>query len=179
MWFKRKTDFHKILREHLDKDFQVFSCGENPPSDSAIRDFETILGYQLPKDFHEYSTSRWGGAYVAVKEELWPRPKQGDVAPFWSFLCGLMVYGFASDIVEGMDMRRKTALFQQATGTRYAPFLEIIGDADVYCFDETQRILRWRHDESPEVVGKTFTEVFALELAELRKRKDRKLAEKK
>jgi hypothetical protein len=90
-----------------------------------------------------------------------------------------MVYGFASDIVEGMDMRRKTALFQQATGTRYAPFLEIIGDADVYCFDETQRILRWRHDESPEVVGKTFTEVFALELAELRKRKDRKLAEKK
>ena len=94
-----------------------------------------------------------------------------------------MVYGFAKEIPEMMDIRIQTGHFSEIMKGRYVPFLKVIGDADVYCFDEKQsirRFRRFRHETGEmELVPKTFTEVLDFEVAELRKRKDRKLSETK
>jgi hypothetical protein len=180
MWPWRKNKFEEIMRKHIDKDFSVFAAGENAPSKSVINDFEKSIGYSLPNDFKEFSTTKLGGVYIEVKEELWPRPKEFAIGPFWSFLYGLMVYGFGTEIPEMMDIRIQTKQFNEGKNGKYAPFLKIIGNADEYCFDENQLIRRWDHEtgEMP-VVEKTFTEVLSFEVEELRKRKDRKLAERK
>jgi len=58
------------------------------------------------------------------------------------------------------------------------PFLTRLADPDLYCFKAGGAVCRWDHEtgEAPEV-EKTFPEIFAFEVQELRKRKDRKKAE--
>lgn len=120
-----------------------------------------------------------GGIYVEVKESIWPKTKPYEVGPFWSFLRGMMVYGFAKDIPDFMDIRKQTQEFQERTGLKIVPFFKIIGDADVYCFDDQGQVCRWEHETgATKVIGKSFEEVFSEELAELKRRKERKKAEK-
>jgi len=115
----------------------------------------------------------------SVKEELWPRAKEFEVGPFWSFLYGLAVYGFASDIPEWMDMRRQADQFRCATGSTHVPFLKIIGDAAVYSFSSDGGISRWEHETGDfHAVHWTFPELLDVELAELKARKERKKTER-
>jgi hypothetical protein len=180
MWPWRKDPFEAIIRRHVDDDFQMFAAGKDAPPIALVEAFERRVGFSLPSDFREYSTSKLGGIYLVVKEELWPRPKENQIGPFWTFLYGLMVYGFAKETPEMMDIRIQTGHFSEIMKGRYAPFLKVIGDADVYCFDENQSIRRFRHETGEmELVPKTFTEVLDFEATELRKRKDRKLSETK
>ena len=173
------TDYRQVIRDHLDRDFRVFACGKNAPTLAVIRAFEKDLGCRLPEDFVEFSTSPLGGVYIEAKEAVWPRTKAHDeVAPYWSFLYGLMAYGFATGVPEWLNMRAQTLAFREETDSRLVPFLRVVGDADVYCFDEQARVCRWDHatGEAP-AAGKVFPEVFVFEVAELRKRKDLKVAE--
>jgi len=64
-----------------------------------------------------------------------------EVGPFWSFLHALAVYGFAHDIPECMDMRRRAEAFRDAANDGHVPFLKIMSDPDLYCFgkDGAQR----------------------------------------
>lgn len=79
-----------------------------------------------------------------------------------------------------MDIRIQTGHFSEMMKGRYVPFLKVIGDANVYCFDENQLVQRFQHETGEmEPVPKKFTEVLDFEVAELRKRKDRKLSETK
>ncbi len=168
------------LDANLDGDFSVFACGPNAPTDAVLRAFETQLGYTLPQDFREFSMSPYGGIYIEVKETIWPKSKPNDVGQFWSFLRGVMTYGFAKDVPDWMDMRKAAAQFQQTSGTKFAPFLKVIGNADVYCFDPNGAVRRWDHETGEaSPVGKTFVTVFADELGELLKRKETKKAERK
>jgi hypothetical protein len=171
------SDFEEILARHRDGDFKMFAAGEDAPPVEVIEAFEKTLGYELPPDFRDFSTSWLGGLYIEAKEEVWPRAKPYDVGPFWSFLYGMMVYGFGEDIPEWMDMRLETPKFQQETGVSHVPFLKIIGDADVYCFTAQQSIVRWDHEtgEFTPIDG-SFTEILDIELGKLRERKDRKKA---
>jgi hypothetical protein len=51
---------------------------------------------------------------------------------------------------------------------------------NVYCFDPDGAVRRWDHETSEAVIiDKTFVAVFAEELSELRKRKEKMKAEKK
>lgn len=176
---RNKFDFNEILNKYLDGDFAVFACGESAPNENEVKDFEKKIGYRLPDDFREFSKSSLGGLYVEVKEDIWPRAKVYDVGPFWSFLYGLYVFGFAEDIPEWMDINKKFEEFQTDTGTQYTPFLKIIGDADVYCFNENGDIIRWNHEtDELEAVNKSFTSLLDYELSELRKRKDKKKLER-
>jgi len=89
------------------------------------------------------------------------------------------VFGFAKDIPDWMDIRVHTKKFRQDTQTNLVPFLKVLGDADVYCFDGHGAVHRWQHETGDtEFIQKTFPEVFTYEIEELRKRKDRKKAEK-
>src|SRR5216684_4812328 len=176
MWpFNRKSEYKAILDKYIDGDFSLFACGKDAPVEAAIQKFEQEIGFQLPQEFRAFSMSPLGGIYIDVKEQVWPRAKEYAVAPFWSFLYGIFVFGFGTDIPDWMDIRIHTAKFREDTKTALVPFLKVLGDADVYCFDEHGAARRWDHEtgEAP-LVEKSFRKVFAHEVEQLKQRKDRK-----
>jgi hypothetical protein len=168
------------LSANLDGDFKVFFSDAPPPSEGAIRKLEAEIGYTLPSDFRESLKTRFGSFYAEVKEEVWPRGKAYDAGPFWSFLYGVYLFSLAEDMPDWLSLRKKMQEFRAETGTKLTPFLKIVGDADVYCFDPSGQIVHWDHETAAAaVVPKKFFEVIADELKELRARKDRKKNEKK
>ena len=78
--------------------YQVVACMGNEPSEHDIKNFEHQYGINLPADFREFTMSPLGGLYMEVREEIWPRAKQYDIGPFWSFCRGIIVYGIANGI---------------------------------------------------------------------------------
>lgn len=179
MWpFKRKSEYDAILRKYIDGDFSLFACGKDAPTEIAIRDFELEVGFSLPDDFRAFAKSPLGGIYIDVKEEVWPRAKHYAAGPFWSFLYGMFIFGFGKDITDWMDIRVHTREFRRNTQTALVPFLKVLGDADLYCFDEQGAVRRWDHETgNAPSTQKAFPEVLAHEVEGLRKRKDRKKAE--
>ena len=178
-WFGRKTfDAKPILDRYIDKDFEVFACGKDAPDRRDIKAFEKKIGFNLPDDFVAFSQSPLGGVYIAVKEEHWPRPKEGDVSPFWSFLYGLHAMGFGRDIPDWMDLRLEQERFKAKWGHNVVPFLKVIGDVDVYCFTPKKEVVRWCHEtDELEPQDKNFAEVLEFEISELKKRRERKRTE--
>ncbi len=58
------------------------------------------------------------------------------------------------------------------------PFLKVIGDADVYCFDAEGRVQQWSHEEDTfESYDGNFFDVLRYEFLELEDRRKRKIAE--
>jgi hypothetical protein len=170
-------DYFPILQRHLEQEqYQLIACGANAPTVEEIDSFALQVGARLPFEFVDFSVSRIGGLYVAVKEELWPRPKPYDVGPFWSMLYGMYVYGFAAGIPDFMNIRIQTAAFRQQSGTNLVPCIKIIGDANLYGFDPEGTLFQWDHETGESVpVKKTFLETLEFEIAELAKRKVKKL----
>jgi hypothetical protein len=176
--FRQNVDpFDQVLKLQNDEDFSLFACGADAPSESDIQAFESAIGVKLPDDFRRFSKSKLGGIYIEVKETIWPRAKALHVGPFWSFLYGMFVHGFGKDIPEWMDIRLATQQFRSESGTNYVPCLKIVGNADVFCFDSAGRLRQWDHETGEaELQNCTFTELFAKQVTELRKRKDQKKA---
>ena len=164
----------ELLQKHLDSgSFYLVSSQDSAPSGETLLKVAKDLGCSFPEEYLVHATNKYGGVYVEVKEELWPRPKEFDVGPFWSFLYGLFVYSFASEIPEFMDIRRRGEEFQADTSLIAVPFLKIIGDADVYCFDQAGKIARWDHEQNLlEPQTKSFFEILDYELGQLRERKE-------
>jgi hypothetical protein len=163
---------------HYDRSsFEVFACQGNEPSEDDIVAFEATIGFPLPSDFREFTMSPLGGLYMAVKEELWPRPQLYDVGPFWSFLYGLKVFGIAEGIPDVLDIRIATAEMRSEGFSDIVPFLQRIGDADKYCFNEAGRIIYWSHEvpEQRELVAETFPELLHREIKDLEIRKEQKI----
>ena len=164
---------------HYDKQsFLVVACMGNEPSEADVAAFEARAGFRLPDEFREFTLSPLGGLYMEVREALWPRPKEYDVGPFWSFLYGLCVFGIAKGIPDWLDLRHRLEEFRaEGGGDDLVPFLKLIGDADRYCFDAPGRIIRWSHEDpdAREVVPISFGELLMREVRELEGRKDRKL----
>lgn len=166
----------EFLEKHLESGaYAIFSAQDSAPTCELLLAFGAEIGCDFPEDFLAHSCGRFGGLYVEVKEELWPRPKPYDVGPFWSFLYGLHTYDIADGIPDFMDLRANTTSFRSETGSLLVPCLKVIGDADIYCFDATGRVGRWDH-ETNEVAyrGESFFEILDRELGELQERKMRK-----
>lgn len=122
--------------------YQVVACMGNEPSEQDIEDFEKLYQINLPDDFREFTMSPLGGLYMEVREELWPRAKAFDVAPFWTFCRGIKVYGIANGIPDFLDIRLKTKELHELGFVDYIPFLSIIGDGDViFCFNNNNYIV--------------------------------------
>ena len=60
---------------------------------------------------------------------------------------------------------------------QFVPFLEVIGDADPYCFAPDQKIVRWSHEQPNEAepVEQSFSQVLMFEIQELEERKNEQL----
>ena len=173
----KKFDAKPILDRYMDQDFALFACGNNAPTEKSVRAFENTLGVRLPQDFVDFSISSLGGVYIEVKEEFWPRHKAGDVGQFWSFLYGFYTMGFGKTVPEWMDIRIQTGRFKKENGHNVVPFLKVIGDADVYCFDSKGNAVRWSHETDEfEPQGKSFAQILEFEVSELKERKEKKKA---
>ena len=166
-----------MLKKHLDKDFKLIACGKHAPGKRVLKAFEKRFGVRFPEAFKVFSTSANGGMYIEVKEAIWPRPKAWDVGPFWWFLYGMFVYGFAKDIPDWMNMSKEADAFNKNVNPGYFPFLKVIGDADVYCFDRAGMIYRWDHElDEFNKIDMGFNELLEQEVKELKERKERKKA---
>ncbi len=139
------------------------------------------LEIKLPKEyvFHllgegaEILSER--GLFIEVKEEIWERPKLYDIGEAWSFLYGIHTYTANEDAEDWMQLSYVAKEFLEETGIKAVPILKVIGDADVYCSNETGNIVKYNHEENIlEKVNMTFWEVFEKELKELKERKDKK-----
>jgi hypothetical protein len=167
----------KYFGHHDMNSFYVVACQGNEPREADVAAFEADVGFRLPGEFREFTMSPLGGLYMEVREELWPRPKLYDVGPFWSFLYALKVFGIAEGIPEWLDIREQYKEFKAEGFADLVPFLQLVGDADKYCFDSAGRIIRWSHEEpenrEPEPIA--FSDLLMREIHELEERKDRRI----
>jgi hypothetical protein len=98
-------DVYTYFRGYDTRSFEVFSCQGQEPGEADLGAFEAEAGFRLPDDFRSFTMSALGGLYMEVREELWPRAREFDVGPFWSFLYGLKVFGISADVPEWLDLR--------------------------------------------------------------------------
>lgn len=170
----------ELMQGHLDDSgaYDVMSSRDSAPSEHALRAVGDSLGCRFPDEFIAHATNEYGGVYIAVNEEVWPRPKEGDVGPSWSFLYGLFTYNIADNIPDFMNLETNARQFQEETKHKIVPFMKIIGNADVYCFDQDGNVVRWDH-ELNEIAewGLSFFDVLDFELGELSERKEQAIAD--
>jgi hypothetical protein len=100
-------DVYRYFRDWDRESFEVVACQGNEPTESEVAEFEAAVGFRLPDEFREFTMSPLGGLYMAVREELWPRPRAFQVGPAWSFAYGLKVFGIAADIPDWLDIREQ------------------------------------------------------------------------
>jgi hypothetical protein len=170
-------DLFHYFRAYDETAFQVVACRGNEPSEEDVTAFESVIGFRLPEEFRDFTMSPLGGLYMAVREELWPRPKAFEVGPAWSFAYGIKVFGIASDIPDWLDIRVQHQEFLSEGFAGLVPFLQIECDANRYCFCPQGRIVEWDHEEPDrrEPLAVSFSKLLLSEIRELELRKDRKV----
>lgn len=169
---------YDYFRNYDKNTYQVIACMGNEPSEQDIKDFENQYGIKLPVDFREFTMSPLGGMYMEVREELWPRARQYDVGPFWSFCRGIIVYGIADGIPDFLDIRVKTKELHDNGFKDFIPFLSVAGNGDeIYCFDKDNNIVLLNYyltgEKTPE--EGSFSECLLKQIEELEERKNMKL----
>ena len=171
-------DVDKYFRGYDADTFNVVACQGHEPAEADVAAFERDCGFRLPEDFRRFTMSPLGGLYMEVKPELWPRPVEYSVGPFWSFLYAVKVFGIAEGIPEWLDIRVQLAALRDEGVAGLVPFLQRQGDADCYCFDSRGRIVRRDHEQPEEraVVDSTFPALLMQEIRDLEQRARRKIA---
>lgn len=167
----------ELMTRHLQPgDYLIVSSQDSAPSAAALNKAAKKLGCQFPDEFIAHATNKYGGLYVEVKEELWPRPQEFDVGPFWSFLYGMYTLNISAGIPEFLDLAKTARDFQKFSGLKAVPFLKIVGDNDAYCFDPAGNIVRYDHELNElEPDSRSFFELLNDELKDLAERKERKI----
>lgn len=157
--------------------YRVMACQGNEPSEDDVAAFEATVGFCLPEEFRAFTMSPLGGLYLEVLEALWRRPKEFDVGPFWSFLYGIKVFGIAEGIPELLDIRVQHQEMKEAGVDGLVPFLQLIGDADCFCFNAMGDIVQWSHEDPAEhpIIDRTFSELLMDEIQNLEIRKECKI----
>lgn len=164
-----------ILERHLTGDFKVFPLAENTTSTDQIRAVAKSLGVSFPGELVSHLSGRFPGIFVEAKEEVWPRPKQLDVGPFWSFLYAVHTYTASPHSEDWMRLEVVGQQFKNETGLAAVPVLRLVGDANVYCVGEQGEMLRFDHELGTlEPVEGSFFQVFEREVSALVERAARK-----
>lgn len=157
--------------------YYIASAGDQAPTKKELQAFAASYGVKFPKEYIAHASGYWGGLYLDVKEEFWPRHKAGDIGPFWSFLYGIFIYAYSSEAPEWMQLKVAADEFKEM-GHKVIPFMKVIGDADVYCFDENGKIQRWSHElDTFDPYDGSFFDALKFEFLELESRRKDKLVE--
>jgi hypothetical protein len=164
-----------ILDRHLDGDFMVFPMADTPTSLNQIEVIAKKHGVIYPSELAAHICGHFPGMYLEVKEEIWPRAKEYDVGPFWSFLYGLHSYTSAPASDPWMRLDSAAEEFQKGSGLIAAPVLKILGDADLYCVDSRGQLVQYDHELNElQQVNLNYWQLLEREIAELCERKERK-----
>lgn len=159
------------------EDYFLVAAGEDAPSQKEVLELGAKYGVKLPKDYIAHVIGKYGSPYLEVREHLWPRHKEGDVGPFWSFLYGVFVYAYSRQAPDWMQISIAADEFKKM-GHNVLPILKVIGDADVYCFNSEGKIQRWLHEgDLFEPFEGSFFDLLEYEFKELDERRIRKKAE--
>ncbi len=146
-----------------------------PNGSFTLEAFESEFNIKLPEDFKEFTMSPLGGLYMEVREEIWPMAQEYEVAPFWEFCRGIMVYGISSEVPEYLDLRANTRAFHESGLSDCIPFFSVIGDGEqIFCFDREGKIVVFDGYEMHDVEG-DFESFLLGQIAELEERKDKKV----
>lgn len=158
-------------------EYYLVAAGDDAPSKKDVKALASEFGVRLPADYIAHAIGKWGSPYLEIREHIWPRHKEGDVGPFWSFLYGLFVFAHSEEAPDWMQIRSAAIEFRNM-GHKVLPILKIVGDADVYCFDQKGKIVRWQHEGDVfEPFAGTFFDLLEFEFKELDARRIRKKAE--
>ena len=157
--------------------YHLVAAGDSAPSETELKELGSRYGVTFPTEYLAHASGYWGGLYLEVREAFWRRHRAGEVGPFWSFLYGVFVYAYSDEAPEWMQLEAAAKEFQEM-GHQVIPFLKVIGDADVYCFDAEGRIQRWFHEgDFFEHYEGTFFDVLRSEFLALEDRRKQKMAE--
>jgi len=167
----------EILNRYLDKDFQVFPMAEGTASFDEVKQVGDKFGVVLPEEYVAHVCGQFPGIFVEVKENVWPRAKEFDVGPFWTFLYAIHTFTPRSESEDWMRMDHVTQELCDATGQVAVPILRIVSDADYYCVNQQGEIVRYCHEtDELEPVAMGFWELFEYEIKELKERKMKRVA---
>jgi hypothetical protein len=174
----------EILEKYLDKDFCIMPMAENKSTIDDVKKIEEKFKIKFPEEYVAHLLAEGGdvlgerGIYIEVKEEIWPRAKQYDVGPFWSFLYGLHTFTLSEGSQDWMRFEIVGEQFIEETGIKAIPILKVICDANLYCVNEAGTIVQYDHEQNiVEEMNMNFWELLGKELSELKERKEMKIKE--
>lgn len=175
MIFKTKDKTKELLDSIWCDDYYIVAARESAPTEAELKKFSKEHGVKFPKEYLAHSSNYFGGLYLEVKEDVWPRAKIWDVGPFWTFLYGLTTFAFSEEAPEWMNIEIAASKFKEM-GHNVIPVLKVMGDADVYCLNESGQIVRWSHEENIfEPYEGNFFDLLSYELQELENRRKKKI----
>ncbi|MCG8667807.1 MAG: SMI1/KNR4 family protein [Pseudomonadales bacterium] len=175
MIFKTKDRTKELLDNIWCDDYYIVAAGESAPTEKDIKAFAKRQGVKFSKEYIAHSSNYFGGLYLEVKEEIWPRAKAGDVGPFWSFLYGITTYAYSDEAPDWMNIEIVTSEFNEM-GHNVVPILKVMGDSDVYCFDQNGSIVQWSHElDEFEPYDGDFYDLLSYEIQELEQRRLKKI----
>ncbi|MGN5108358.1 hypothetical protein ACTG18_08835 [Aeromonas hydrophila] len=165
----------ELILDIWDDDYYIVAAGDQAPTKNEVINLGEKYGVNFPEDYISHAMGDLGGFFIEVKEELWPYAEELSVAPFWEFLRGVYSYSYSEDAPEWMKISIAAEQFKDQ-GHKVIPVFKVWADANVYCYNEEGRLVKYLHEENTfERVDKTWFELIEHELNELAERKNRKL----
>jgi len=101
--------------------YYLVTAGKSAPSKKGTERTCFALPCHAANEYLAHASGYWGGLYLEVREQFWPRHKAGDVGPFWSFLYGVFVHAYSEEAPEWMQIGTAAGEFL-ALGIRSSVF---------------------------------------------------------
>lgn len=80
----------------LNDDFMWYNYKQKPATETQIKEYEESHGLTFTAEVKEFLLSL-GAVILEVNDDIWPKPKEGDILPAWKFGYGMFIYGLSSD----------------------------------------------------------------------------------
>ncbi|CAB3711845.1 Uncharacterised protein [Achromobacter denitrificans] len=165
--------FHERIWEILDPvETQYFEVVAAPvPDAESIAGLEAAVGFPLPAAFAAFC-QRTNGLCVMAREEVWPRAKEFEVGPAWTFWRGLVLLGIdAPELPEWASISAQQRQLAEAGLPGILPVLKIVGDGSrIWGVDQAGTLVVIDDMTDPEPLGGDLTDLYAEQIAELMRR---------
>lgn len=176
--------FHERIWEILDPvETQYFEVVAAPaPGAESIAGLEAAVGFPLPAAFAAFC-QRTNGLCVMAREEVWPRAKEFEVGPAWTFWRGLVLLGIdAPELPEWASISAQQRQLAEAGLPGILPVLKIVGDGSrIWGVDQAGTLVVIDDMTDPEPLNGDLTDLYAEQIADLMQRQQdmaRRLAER-
>jgi hypothetical protein len=133
------------------------------------------MDFKFPQDYIDF-LNYFGSLHIEVCEDVWPRIKNLDAAPYWIYQYGVIAMGTSENIPDNLNVEKINYHFQN----KYNPeikivpvFKQIMITEYYYCLDESGVVYFWAFDEPwPKRILDNFFKRFYVYIEELKGNKD-------